>query len=160
MILGTVSLLDCLVFVLFLTPQLVLQAGLFPTAETVLRALPFLLVTLPTDLARTRTRPRSWFQDVVLRCVRWAFVNMPPRVGRVFFTRRVVVPFLRFRLLRHGHWRGFHADVRELMQGDGLDRFTGVWIRKDPNKDPDIVVYYIHGKHPPPTHTHRNAASC
>lgn len=42
MILGPVSLIDCLVFCIYLTPQLLYQAGFFPTAAVVLRVIPFL----------------------------------------------------------------------------------------------------------------------
>lgn len=42
MILGPVSLLDCVFFVLFLAPQLLIQAGLFRTAIIAVQALPFL----------------------------------------------------------------------------------------------------------------------
>jgi hypothetical protein len=46
MILGPVSLLDCLVFCLFLAPQLIIQVGLIRTVVTVLRTLPFLRTLL------------------------------------------------------------------------------------------------------------------
>jgi len=39
--LGPVSYLDCIVFCLFLAPQLVWKVGLFPTVLCVLQALPF-----------------------------------------------------------------------------------------------------------------------
>lgn len=42
------------------------------------------------------------FQDFVIRCVRYAFANMPAFIGRVFFSKGVSLPFLRFRMLRHG----------------------------------------------------------
>lgn len=42
------------------------------------------------------------FQDFVIRCVRYAFANMPAFLGRVFFSKPVSLPFLRFRMLRHG----------------------------------------------------------
>lgn len=42
MILGPVSYLDCLVFLGFLTPQLLIQVGLFDTLKCVLQAIPFL----------------------------------------------------------------------------------------------------------------------
>ena len=40
--LGAVSYLDCLVFLLFLAPQLLWHVGLFGTVEVALRAVPFL----------------------------------------------------------------------------------------------------------------------
>lgn len=42
MLLGPVSYLDCLVFILFLAPQLLLQAGLVHTLAVVIQVLPFL----------------------------------------------------------------------------------------------------------------------
>lgn len=42
------------------------------------------------------------FQDFVIRCVRYAFAFMPAFLGRVFFSKGVSLPFLRFRMLRHG----------------------------------------------------------
>lgn len=42
------------------------------------------------------------FQDLVIRFVRFAFANMPAFIGRVFFSKAVSLPFLRFRMLRHG----------------------------------------------------------
>ena len=42
------------------------------------------------------------FQDIVIRFVRYAFANMPAWLGRVFFSKGVSLPFLRFRMLRHG----------------------------------------------------------
>lgn len=65
---------------------------------------------------------------------------MPPSIGHVFFCRHVALPFLGWRMLRHGylsspiHWRD-HT-------GDG---FRGVWIIGDPERDPDVVLYYAHG---------------
>jgi hypothetical protein len=43
------------------------------------------------------------FEDVVIRCVRYAFANIPAAVGRVFFSKWVALPFLRWRMLRHGY---------------------------------------------------------
>lgn len=45
MVLGPVTLLDCLVFCIFLAPQLIWQAGLIPTLFSVLEALPFLCMS-------------------------------------------------------------------------------------------------------------------
>jgi hypothetical protein len=42
MILGPITLVDCAVFVLFLIPQLLYQAGLARTLLTVIKVLPFL----------------------------------------------------------------------------------------------------------------------
>ena len=42
MILSQISYLDCIVFVIFLAPQLLIHVGLWQTARWVLGALPFL----------------------------------------------------------------------------------------------------------------------
>jgi len=76
----------------------------------------------------------------VVRCVRHAFANLPPSMGHVFFCKQVALPFLGWRMLRHGfrsspiHWREHRGD-----------RFRGVWIVADAARDPDVVLYYAHG---------------
>jgi hypothetical protein len=47
MILGPISLIDCFVFCFYLAPQLLRQAGFFPTALVVLKAIPFLCTQHP-----------------------------------------------------------------------------------------------------------------
>ncbi|TVY45392.1 hypothetical protein LOCC1_G006350 [Lachnellula occidentalis] len=166
MILGQVSWLDCFVFLIFLAPQLILRVGLFPTLFCGLRALPFLLIKLPLSFIYERfylahhqqtpfVRKASWFEDLVIRCVRYAFASIPSSIGRVFFSKPVALPFLRFRMLRHGYIRSpihWH-EVKE-------HNFTGLWMIADPTREPDITVYYLHGKPPffpffppPPQHT-------
>ncbi|KAM7195737.1 putative xylulose kinase [Rhypophila sp. PSN 637] len=82
----------------------------------------------------------SPFEDFVVRCVRHAFANLPPRIGRVFFSKAVSLPFLRYRLLRHGYvhspisWR----EHRERSYG-------GIWITRKPEEKPNFVLYYAHG---------------
>ncbi|KAE9367900.1 alpha/beta-hydrolase [Stipitochalara longipes BDJ] len=151
MILGQVSWLDCFVFLIFLAPQLVIHVGFFPTLFCGLRALPFLLLRLPLTfiyerllLSREHRSPfvqqASWFEDIVIRCVRYAFAYIPASIGRVFFSKWVALPFLKFRMLRHGYIRSpFHwHEVNE-------KEFKGVWLIKDQYNDPDIVIYYSHG---------------
>ncbi|KAI1096498.1 alpha/beta-hydrolase [Rostrohypoxylon terebratum] len=151
MILGPISYLDCLVFCTILTPQLIIHVGLFQTVWVVLKCLPFLLLKLPYSFIHERFLVRSDrqspfvqkatpFEDFVIRCVRYAFTNIPPKVGRVFFSKPVALPFLKFRILRHGylrtpiHWNEYKDK-----------RFEGIWIIKDPMKKPDICVFYAHG---------------
>ncbi|OTA66627.1 Arylacetamide deacetylase-like protein [Hypoxylon sp. EC38] len=151
MILGPVSYLDCVVFCAFLTPQLIIHVGLLETVLVVLRCLPFLLFELPFTFVRERyfvefhkqspfVQKASPFEDFVIRCVRYAFANVPPDVGRVFFSKPVALPFLRFRMLRHGyiispiHWHEYNDK-----------RFKGIWVIKDPMIKPDICVFYVHG---------------
>ncbi|KAI1333804.1 Arylacetamide deacetylase-like protein [Xylariaceae sp. FL0016] len=151
MILGPVSYLDCVIFCIFLTPQLLIHVGLWESVGVVLQCLPFLLLKLPCSFIHERylvTQARqsafvqkaSSFEDFVIRCVRYAFANIPPKIGRVFFSKPVALPFLWFRMLRHGylkspvHWNEF-VDKR----------LKGVWIIRDPMKKPDVCVYYAHG---------------
>lgn len=56
MILGPVSYLDCIVFCIFLAPQLILNVGLFETVITVLQVLPFLGTDLP---GQSHCHPRT-----------------------------------------------------------------------------------------------------
>ncbi|KAF4591626.1 neutral cholesterol ester hydrolase 1 [Ophiocordyceps camponoti-floridani] len=152
MILGPISLFDCLVFCLLLAPQLIWHVGLVRTSGVVLRALPFLLLQLPVDLFRhwlwlpasrvpAFAREASPFEYLVTRCVRYAFKYIPPDVANTFFSKSVSLPFLRWRMLRHGivkfpvHWHEYEdgATVR------------GLWIRHDPSRSPDMVIYYLHG---------------
>lgn len=68
------------------------------------------------------------FEDVVVRCIQYAFANVPPRIGRVFFAREVALPYLWFRLMRKGYfgspiyWRE-HCDVGAIHGSDQL----GAW---------------------------------
>ncbi|KAI1417788.1 Arylacetamide deacetylase-like protein [Hypoxylon sp. FL1857] len=151
MVLGPVSYLDCVVFCVFLAPQLIIHVGLLETVLVVLQCLPFLLFELPFQFIRERylvgynkqspfVQKASPFEDFVIRCVRYAFANVPPNVGRVFFSKPVALPFLRFRMLRHGylrspiHWHEYKDR-----------RFKGIWVIKDPIAKPDICVFYAHG---------------
>ncbi|KAI1330480.1 Arylacetamide deacetylase-like protein [Xylariaceae sp. FL0255] len=151
MILGPVSYLDCIAFCVFLAPQLLIHVGLFKTVVTILQCVPFLLFELPYSFIRERnfvnssdqspfTQKSLPFEDFVIRCVRYAFANLPPEVGRVFFSKSVALPFLRFRMLRHGyirspvHWHEYQDK-----------KFRGIWVIQDPTKKPDMCVYYAHG---------------
>ncbi|KAF2100781.1 Arylacetamide deacetylase-like protein [Rhizodiscina lignyota] len=151
MILSQISYLDCLVFLIFLAPQLIIHVGFFETAKWVLGASPSLCVQLPYQFLHERYfTPRqrrspfvqnaTAFQDFVIRCVRYAFAFMPAYIGRVFFSKQVALPFLYFRMLRHGYftspirWREIHRKG-----------FKGVWIIPNEHEKPDIVIYYCHG---------------
>jgi acetyl esterase/lipase len=85
----------------------------------------------------------SIFEDIVVRCVRYAFARIPASIGRVFFSKWVVYPFFRFRLLRHGY-------LTSPIQYSEINRngVRGLWISGDHPEDlekPDLVVYYVHG---------------
>ena len=85
-------------------------------------------------------RGATLFQDTVIRCVRYAFARFPPEIGRVFFSRQVALPFLRWRMLRFGYLRSpvGWKDVN-------LGITKGVHISFDTNKKPDLIIYYCHG---------------
>jgi acetyl esterase/lipase len=80
------------------------------------------------------------FQDFVIRFVRFAFANMPAFIGRTFFSKAVSLPFLRFRMLRHGF-------VTSPIRWTEVKRpnFRGVYIVHNQQEQPDIIVYYCHG---------------
>ena len=84
----------------------------------------------------------SPFQDFVIRCVRYAFANIPAKIGRVFFSREVSLPFLRFRMLRHGIRE---PPPWEEVGSKDTDGVRGVVISHDRHKAHDVVVYYCHG---------------
>ena len=82
----------------------------------------------------------SPFQDIVIRCVRYAFAKLPAKIGRVFFSKSVALPFLRWRMLRHGY---FHSPIQWKDVDLGITR--GVYIACDHMAKPDLVIYYCHG---------------
>ncbi|KAK2624610.1 hypothetical protein QTJ16_005803 [Diplocarpon rosae] len=151
MILGQISWLDCAIFLFFLAPQLLIHVGFFPTLVCGLEALPFILIRLPLAFVydhffveKSRRPPfvqqASWFEDIVIRCVRYAFAYIPAEIGRVFFSKGAAGPFLRWRMLRHGY-------IRKPIHWEEVRRkdFQGVWIIKDKTRSPDVVVFYVHG---------------
>ncbi|KAF1357260.1 alpha/beta-hydrolase [Lizonia empirigonia] len=154
MILNQISYLDCVAFLIFLAPQLLIQVGLLPLLKWLIPAIPFIIyeaLVIPYQFVRERyllpfkqrspfVRKATPFQDFVIRCVRYAFANMPAFIGRVFFSKGVSLPFLRFRMLRHGI---VTSPIRwtEVKRPD----FRGVLIRHDQQEQPDIIIYYAHG---------------
>ncbi|KAF2736192.1 alpha/beta-hydrolase [Polyplosphaeria fusca] len=154
MILSQISYLDCVAFLIFLVPQLLIQAGVFKVATWLLGVLPSLIaqvLVLPIQFVRERyftpyehrspfVQRATVFQDIVIRCVRFAFAFMPAWLGRIFFSKPVSLPFLRFRMLRHGI-------VTAPLRWDEIRRpgFRGVWIVHNKQEQPDVIVYYCHG---------------
>ncbi|KAL1301554.1 hypothetical protein AAFC00_005792 [Neodothiora populina] len=151
MMLNQISYLDCLAFLVFLAPQLLIHVGLYEVLKCVLRALPFFVIKLPFRFVRERYFTRyedktpfcqhaSPFQDFVIRCVRYAFAYIPASIGKVFFSRPVALPFLYWRMLRHGV-------SRSPIPWQEIDRpgLQGIWICCDESQLPDVVVYYCHG---------------
>ena len=104
----------------------------------------------------------SPFQDFVVRCVRYAFARIPAKIVRVFFSKAVMLPFYRFRMLRYGflqspiRWHEIKL-VSTMMRGlfvlGGVEYSLtnvegdtiGLWITPDELQIPDIVIYYCHG---------------
>lgn len=82
----------------------------------------------------------SPFQDFVIRCVRYAFAYFPAKIGRVFFSKEVALPFFRFRMLRHGY-----RESPIKWHEKRLQNCHGLWIIPDESQVPDIVIYYCHG---------------
>ncbi|USW51866.1 Putative alpha/beta hydrolase-3 [Septoria linicola] len=151
MILDQIAWVDCIAFLLFLAPQLLIHIGIFQTAICGIKALPFLLFRMPIQLVRERyftpkkqrspfVQRATLFQDFVIRCVRYAFSDIPAAIGKIFFSKWVALPFMRFRMLRHGiirkpiYWREVNRD--------GL---KGIYAVMDASRKPDIMLYYCHG---------------
>ena len=110
-----------------------------------------LVIQLPYGFIRERylvtnrgkpsfVKQASPFQDFVIRCVRYAFAHFPSNIGRVFFSKSVALPFLRFRMLRQGYLKS-PVTWREI----NLENTQGVWIIVDPHEKPDVVIYHCHG---------------
>jgi len=80
------------------------------------------------------------FQDIVIRCVRYAFANIPATIGKVFFSKPVALSFFTFRKLRHFlihtpiHWHEVSTP-----------NLKGLWIIADASRKPDVAIYYCHG---------------
>ncbi|KAK6519642.1 hypothetical protein TWF281_003466 [Arthrobotrys megalospora] len=154
--LGLVSWLDCLVFVGFLIPQLIIDphAGIVKVVSWLLTAIPYFVFTLPYSFFRDHVllskeeRPdfvndSTLFQELVIRLVRYSFANLPSDIGRVFFNGEIVMPFYRFRLLRNGLLPGnVPSWSPEKIDQDGV---RGLWVKTLKDSEPDVVLYYIHG---------------
>jgi acetyl esterase/lipase len=169
MILSQISYLDCVAFLIFLAPQLLIQIGIVPLLTWLIPALPSLgklqcslrvgilmliapkAIAIPYQFIHERffiphkhrapfVKKATPFQDLVIRFVRYAFANMPAFLGRVFFSKAVSLPFLRFRMLRHGI-------VTSPIRWTEIKRpnFRGVWIVHNQQEQPDVIVYYCHG---------------
>lgn len=106
--------------------------------------LPYSFISERYFIPRLRRSPfvqqATPFQDLVIRCVRYAFANLPASIGRVFFSQRVAYPFFIFRLLRHGYTRSpitwHEVAVKEV---------RGLLLIHNQEERPDVVIYYIHG---------------
>ncbi|QLI71650.1 Acetyl-hydrolase [Metarhizium brunneum] len=154
MILGPVSLLDCVVAGIIIAPQMLFTVGPLVTLTVVIRILPFLLFKLPFHFLARYVKPRyaqPWFiaestvfEDMVIRIVRFGFMNLPVRAARVLFSKQFAYPFLKWRMFRSGHF-SFPAHLQETVIEQGNTSAAGLWIKHDPEQEPDVVVYYIHG---------------
>ncbi|MCJ1389406.1 hypothetical protein MMC18_002263 [Xylographa bjoerkii] len=152
MILTQISYLDCVAFLIFLIPQLLLNVNIIKLIICGLRMIPFFLIKLPSSFIIERyfthqlhrspfVQRATPFQDFVIRCVRYAFANLPAKIGRVFFSKNVALPFFTFRLFRHGY---AHSPIpwREIKVGGVRGLLIGHYEEDDL---PEVVVYYLHG---------------
>lgn len=180
---GPISLLDCVVYLFFLAPQLLIQVGLLDTLRCALPALPFLVFRMPPQLIRERyfmpacppgssqhnpgkepgrpsleatqqspfVKHASLFQDLVIRCVRYAFAEMPARIGAVFFCKPVALPFMRWRMLRHGflrspvHYEEIDIPPQKTDRSTDTTDLKAIYLVADPSATPDVLIYYLHG---------------
>lgn len=95
--------------------------------------------------AESFDRHATFFEALAVRCARYAHTNLPPDVLQAFFHKNVTYPFLRFRMLRHLYlWSPVHWE--EISDNTLSPPIKGIWIRNDATRDPDIVLYHIHGK--------------
>lgn len=151
MILDQIQWVDIAVFLVFLAPCLLIDVGVIELLKCASKALPFLMFVMPFQLIHERyftpvpkqspfVQQASLFQDVVIRCVRYAFADIPASIGRVFFSKPVALPFMRFRMLRNGFLRS-PVKWREIDDGDK----RGVLAMLDDTQEPDIIIYYCHG---------------
>lgn len=75
------------------------------------------------------------FQDFIIRCVRYTFAKIPANICRVFLSKDVALPFLRFRMWRYGifrspvHWR--EIKLVSLAMQAGLDFSLCSWSIDD-----------------------------
>ncbi|KAH8203372.1 hypothetical protein TruAng_002467 [Truncatella angustata] len=153
MILGPISYLDCIVFCVFLAPQLLIHVGLFETVGVALQCLPFLPNSAQTPL-RVHSRallreplkaeplcagsePFRGFRDP-LRAVCVCKRAAQGRQGVLLEAGGVVVS----KVSDVEAWFSAEAGY----EADGLQkRFKGIWVTKDPTKKPDVCIYYAHG---------------
>ncbi|KAI5779754.1 Alpha/Beta hydrolase protein [Geopyxis carbonaria] len=157
MVLDGVSWLDIVVFLFFLAFQLLLHANILKVIGCALSALPFIVFELPLQLIRERlltpldhqspfTLRTSLFQDFVIRCIRWGFINLPADIGRWFFTKGAALPFMKFRLMRMGMQRDNERRPCPSWREVHLPGLDGLWIQPEASKSPpDIVLLYVHG---------------
>jgi hypothetical protein len=82
----------------------------------------------------------------VIRCVRYAFAYIPAEIGRVFFSKLVALPFLRFRMLRHGylkspiHWHGVKQVMIHSPPWDKKAAITNTEAHRDIWKDSGLFL--------------------
>ncbi|KAK2593775.1 hypothetical protein QQS21_008536 [Conoideocrella luteorostrata] len=63
---------------------------------------------------------------------------------KVFLSKQFAYPFLKWRMFRSGHFT-FPAHLQEKVIQEGNIATTGLWIKHDSEREPDVVVYYVHG---------------
>jgi acetyl esterase/lipase len=127
--------------------------GIFPIVGWVLYHLPNLVLQIPWQFynerftySQTNRSPFSQratpFQDIVIRYVRYGFANLPASFGRVFLSKAVSLPFIRWRMLRHG----FIRRPVKWCEVDGGKDFKALYIPPpSTDKPPSHIVFYVHG---------------
>ncbi|QIX00067.1 hypothetical protein AMS68_005584 [Peltaster fructicola] len=166
MILDQIEWSDCAVFLLALIPQLLLHVPILELLQCAAIAVPFIgtstecragllltqeVLVMPLQLIHERyltpkkqqslfIQQATVFQDVVIRCVRFAFANIQSSIGKVFFSKWVSLPFMRYRMLRNGILQS-PVHYREVDTG----RSKCIYIVEDDSRPPSILIYYSHG---------------
>ncbi|KAL5614801.1 hypothetical protein BROUX41_004890 [Berkeleyomyces rouxiae] len=165
---GLVSVADCIVYVIILLQQLVYQVGFWRSVQHAVQALPFLLFGLPLSFIRGPTKRSSVrrsrrhpddilvavYHDVfaqtasipdvaAVRCMRWGIENLPLDVSRVFLSNNVAISYWLWQKWRSPTTRDLRVTVPVFY--DVIQKFTGIWVKRETNTPPEIVLYYIHG---------------
>lgn len=108
------------------------------------------LFVLPLQLLYDRLTTRdewTFFQNLILRIVRFAFGNLSAHLGQVFFSEDQAWPFIRFRTDGAStQWKQKVLFYSTELMKVSTNGFEGYWIR-DPwiHTPPKTVIFYLHG---------------
>lgn len=89
------------------------------------------------------------FAYIVSRVVKYAFANIPANIGRVFFSKEVALPWMRWRMLRHGFlhspvsYEEVEIEGRNVYEED--NKLAGLYLTIDRDETPDVIMLYLHG---------------
>ncbi|PHH53549.1 hypothetical protein CFIMG_001790RA [Ceratocystis fimbriata CBS 114723] len=165
---GLLNTVDCVVYLAILARQLIRQVGFWRSVNHIIQALPFLFFGLPlsfihgptkrSSVRRSRRHPDdilvSVYHDAfaqtasisdvaAVRCMRWGVENLPIDVSRIFLSNNVAISYWLWQ-----KWRSpITRDVRVTIPifSDVKQKFSGIWVKRENNTPPEIVLYYIHG---------------